>query len=84
MCQRGLRGRQLGERLTSISEIGEFVVEERWVGVVAGRLCVSGELQEVGAGERWRVVSSGLCCNHRPPSTWHISRVVSAGLSSVC
>lgn len=73
VCQRGLRGSQLGERLTSISEIGEFVVEERWWG-----------LQEVGVGVKWRVVSSGLCCNHRPPSAWHISRVVSAGLSSVC
>ncbi len=84
VCQRGPRGSQLGERLTSISEIGEFVAEERWRGVGGGRVCVCGELQEVGAGAGWRVVSSGLCCNHRPPSAWHISRVVSAGLSSVC
>lgn len=70
----------MGERLTSISEIGEFVMEERRCVSV----CVCEEFQEVGAGAGWRVVSSGLCCNHRPPSARHISRVVSAGLSSVC
>lgn len=45
VCQRGLRGSQLGERLTSISEIGEFVVEERWgwVGCVCACVCVGSE-----------------------------------------
>lgn len=49
----------------------------------AGLLCV-GSCRRQGLERGWRVVSSGLCCNHRPPSAWHISRVVSAGLSSVC
>lgn len=47
-------------------------------------VCVCVCVAEVGAGGKWRAVSSGLCRNHRPPSTWHISRVVSAGLFSVC
>lgn len=56
------------------------------VGQGGGRIvCVRGEVGGGGsAGLRWRAVSSGLCSNHRPPSAWHISRVVSAGLSSVC
>lgn len=41
VCQRGLRGSQLGERLTSISEIGEFVMEERRRGGGGGQVeCV--------------------------------------------
>lgn len=49
----------MGERLTSISEIGEFVVEERRVGVgiVAGGLWVSGELR---GGWGWSKVEGCL------------------------